>query len=758
MQTGKRQKLVLLLGIVAATVSAASSETAPSGWGEAAHEDGDARVEAELLVDAAELRPGQVVRLGVLFKLDPGWHIYWRNSGESGFPTQIEYDIDRARVGPLRWPVPEVFQESDGFLTTYGYSGEVLLASDAVVEPRPGETVRIAAVADFVTCKIGCIPGRIELSRVIPVSRAGRPATPLTTALFDEWAARLPVQAEDLGIAAAVVHSQSAIRPGDDFYTAIQIRCAEPGAGCAGVRLAPVEASGAFLPEVVEGVELRVVGHEPAAADGFAVVVSGRATEAAPAALEQHLRGLVPLAVASGANPHVVVEALLPRAGKEAVVIDLESPLWAVRGGFEMRVANFGFVYAFGLALLGGLILNLMPCVLPILALKVFHVAELAHQSRRQVLAHGAAYTGGVLASMGLLASIVAGLRAAGMAVGWGFQFQQPLFIVAICTLLVVFALNLFEVFEVSFQPAAAAKVGAEATGLRRSFFEGLLAVILATPCTAPFLGTAVGFAFASTTPVIFGIFLAIGLGLAAPYALVTLVPGWARIVPRPGPWMLTVRKALGFSLVVAVVWLLWVLGRSFGVDAQALVLGFLVAVAFGLWVFGTVQRGSSPALVPRVGVALVGLVAAGLVALPLGEVNSGSRAEAPGKAAASWRSYDLVAIHDELERGRPVFVDFTADWCITCKLNESVVLEDSRVRAELASLDFATFKADWTLYDDGIRKVLANFGRAGVPMYLVYAASAPGNPKLLPELLTVDLVIDALREAAAASTASPRG
>ncbi|MFP6629194.1 MAG: thioredoxin family protein [Myxococcota bacterium] len=755
MQTGKRHELVLLLAIAAATVSAAPHEAASGVRGAAAYEAGEARVEAELLVDAAELRPGQVVRVGVLFKIDPGWHIYWRNSGESGLPTQIEYEFDRARVGPLRWPVPEVFHESDGFLTTYGYSDQVLLASDAVVEPRSAGTARVSVVADFVTCKLVCIPGQIALAREMPVSASGLPASPTTTALFDHWAERLPIRAEDVGIATSVSHSQSAVRPGDDFHTAIQIRCAEPAAGCVGVRLAPVESFEAFLPEVVEGVELQIVGHEPAAADGFAVIVSGRALADAPGALEQRLRGLVPVVLASGVVQHVVVEALLPRAAKEAVVIDIESPLWGVRGGFETPAASLGFVYAFGLALLGGLILNLMPCVLPILAIKVFHVAALAHESRRRVLGHGAAYTGGVLASMGVLALIVTGLRAAGTAVGWGFQFQQPLFIVAICSLLVVFALNLFGVFEVTFQPAGVAKVGAEATGLRRSFFEGLLAVILATPCTAPFLGTAVGFAFASTTPVIFAIFLAIGLGLAAPYALVTLVPGWARIVPRPGPWMLTVRKGLGFSLIAAVVWFLWVVGRGVGADAQALALGFLVAVAFGVWVFGSVQRGSSPALVATTGVALVGLVVAGLAVLPLADVGSGSRAGVLGKTSlsgASWRSYDLAAIHEELGRGRPVFVDFTADWCITCKVNESVVLEDSRVQSELARLRFVTFKADWTLYDDEIRQVLASFGRAGVPMYLVYAPNSPGHPKLLPELLTVDLVIDALRDAAGAS------
>jgi thiol:disulfide interchange protein DsbD len=753
-QTWKKLEQVLLLfAMGAATLALAQPEPPFGSRGAGAFDGGDPRVEAELLVDAAELQPGQKVRVGVRFEMDPNWHIYWRNPGESGLPTQLEYDFQRGRVGPIRWPVPEVFQESDGFLTTYGYSGQVLLASEAVVDARLAGRAQISVVADFVTCHIGCIPGRIELVRELPLSASGRPASSSTSALFDAWAQRLPVPAQALGLSASVVHSQTAIRPSDAFHTAVEVRCADPATGCAGARLAPVESFEAFLPESLEGVEFRVVGHEPTLGDGFAVVLAGQASADAPTAWQQRLSGLIPVAFETGDVRHIVVEGSLSRAAAEAVVGDSESPLWAVKGGFEAPAARLGFLYAFGLALLGGLILNLMPCVLPILAIKVFHVAELAHLGRRQVLGHGAAYTGGVLASMGALALVVIGLRAAGTAVGWGFQFQQPIFVAALSTLLVVFALNLFGVFEVTFQPTGVSKLGAKATGLRQSFFEGLLAVILATPCTAPFLGTAVGVAFASPAPVIFGIFLAIGLGLAAPFALVTLVPAWARIIPRPGPWMLTVRKALGFSLLAWAVWLLWLVGRTLGADAQALVLAFLVLVAFGLWIFGNVQRGSSSqAWVATTAVAVAGLVVAGLATLPLGNGRAASGMQAAVETElpeSSWRSYDLAAIREELGRGRPVFVDFTADWCLTCKINESVVLEDSRVKSELARLRIATFKADWTLYDDEIRQVLADFGRAGVPMYLVYHPSAPGNPTLLPELLTVDLVIDALRAAA---------
>jgi thiol:disulfide interchange protein DsbD len=738
-----------LLGAVGGSDGVAPE--APGSTGADAFDAGDPRVQAELVVDAADLQPGQTVRVGVLFEMDPGWHVYWRNSGESGLPTELDWDFEQAEVGPIRWPVPEVFQESDGFLTTFGYQDEVLLTSEAVVAPRKVGRARIDVVADFVTCNIGCIPGRIALSRELPVTASGRPAPTAVHALFERWEKRLPRTAAEAGLAVDVQHSQSAVRPGDDFHSALELRCADPDdSRCGSLQLATREPDEAFIPEIVAGVELEVVGHVKKAGS-FQLVLSGRASPDDPGTFEQRLRGLVPVSVA-GEVEHVEVDVPLPRDFVGTAVRSAEGSIFAVTGGFEAPRASLSFLGVFGLALLGGLILNLMPCVLPILAIKVFHVAELAHQSRRNVLGHGVAYTSGVLASMMLLAAIVTGLRAAGIAVGWGFQFQEPLFVAAICTVLVVFALNLFGVFEVTFQPEAASQLGAESTGMRRSFFEGLLAVVLATPCTAPFLSTAVGFAFASSTPVIFAIFAAIGLGLAAPYAVVTLVPAWSRVIPRPGPWMVLVRKGLGFSLVATVVWLLWVVGRSVGIDAQALVLGYLVAVAFGVWIFGSVQHAGPRPLVVATGLAASVLALAGLGALPL-EAPSPSPAVA-GAATRDepWQPYDLAAIERELQRGRPVFVDFTADWCITCKVNESIVLEDERVKGELGRLDVATFKADWTLHDDDIRQVLASFGKAGVPMYLLYRPGAPGDPRVLPELLTVDLVIDALREAAGAA------
>ncbi|MGH0032158.1 MAG: protein-disulfide reductase DsbD family protein, partial [Myxococcota bacterium] len=389
-------------------------------------------------------------------------------------------------------------------------------------------------------------------------------------------------------------------------------------------------------------------------------------------------------------------------------------------------------------------------CVLPVLAIKVFGIAERAHESRRQVAMHGVAYTAGILATMTALAVVVLALRSAGTAVGWGFQFQEPLFLVAISSVLVVFALNLFGVFEIG-APELGMEVGAPG-GLRRSFFEGLLAVLLSTPCSAPFLGTAVGFAFAGSTATIVGIFLSIGLGLAAPFVAVSLLPGLARFLPRGGAWMLNLRAVLGFALLATVVWLLWVSGRTLGTDGMTLLLAYLMLLGFGVWLYGARQRARGDGRAPLFAASLLGAALLGMLALPLeplarasaDPVTGGAAAEAGG-AQIDAAPFDPAAVQGALDGGKPVFVYFTADWCLTCKVNERLVLRDERVVRALDRVGVAAFEADWTRRDETIRAELARFGRAGVPMYLVYDPRAPERPEILPELLTVDRVLEAL-------------
>ena len=729
--------LLLVLGAVPASAAASAALPGAESADAVRTEDGGHAVHASLLVDAAIAAAGEPFSVGVLFELAPGWHIYWKNSGQAGLPTRLAWQAEGAEFGPLQWPAPRVFRESEASLTTFGYDGEILLRSDAVLAANaPGQVV-LRAKADFLVCKLQCVPGSFELERALAVGRDAVPAEPATQATFMRYASRVPRPAAELGVELEALYSRSAVRPGDAFTGAIAVAGAYAfGEGSAFHSFAPADS---------EALALEVTGSRPHPYADFGLLLTFRGEAAVEGPEVSRLRGVIALRDAAYRPLWAEVDLPLPRASAGAEVAVRPAP-WleplhtASGSGFFWR--------AILLALAGGLVLNLMPCVLPVLAIKVFALTDLAQRSPGEVRLHGAAYAGGVVASMLALAGAVVALRAGGTAVGWGFQFQEPLFLAVISAVLVVFGLNLFGVFEIGFDATRLAGVGHSASGPRRSFFEGLLAVALATPCSAPFLGTAVGFAFASTPATIVAIFAAIGVGLASPYVAITLVPAWARLLPKSGAWMVWLRRGLGFALLATVVWLLWVAGRAVGSDGVAGLLAFLLAVGFAAWLYGAFQS----ARLPRSArLTAAGALAAALLALPLLPLEPAAPrgpSEARNADAAS-HAFEPVAVRAAVERGQVAFVYFTADWCLTCKVNEHVVLADAEVRDAMRSLDVARFVGDWTRRDERIRAELARFGRAGVPMYLVYSPGRPADPVLLPELLTVDLVVDALRAAA---------
>ncbi len=714
--------LALALGLAAGSLAGAAHAalTLPeSARAAAALRGGAAHLEARLLVHPDDLAGGTAaglaVRVGVLLDPAPGWHLYWRNPGASGLAPQLDWQVDGARVGEIAWPAPSRFLEGDGAIETFGYGERVLLASRAeLVADVPG--TRLARVdAEVLLCERECVPTRVSLAR--PLAPGGDPASDAEERRLFEAAARsLPRPAQELSVAleaaAGAPGVTLAVRP--CAGPSPRPDCAELRAPTDGPPLSP-ELYPEFFPEA-PGFE--VTGTRPHPSDPRAWLVTLRGPASAGDA--ERLRGVLVLADAGAARHPLEVDVPLRPAAPAS--------------------AQLGLAGVLCLALLGGLVLNLMPCVLPVLAIKVFGVAELASRDRRELRLHGLAYAGGVLGSMALLALAVIALRRAGASVGWGFQFQEPLFVAAISALLVLFALNLFGVFEIG--APRLGELGAAASGVRRSFFEGLLAVLLATPCTAPFLGTAVGFAFAAPPARVLSIFAAIGLGLAAPYVLVTWVPAWARFVPRSGPWMLTLRAGLGFALLATGVWLVWIFGRSAGSDGAAALLAWLLAVAFAGWLYGTLQS-RRPRWLP-----LAAALAAALLCVPASVGLQPAPGPGAGEPDDAWAPYAAAALAAGRAAGRPAFVSFTADWCITCKLNERVVLRDERVLEELARRDFALFRADWTRRDAAIRAELARFGRAGVPLYLVYPPGESAAPVLLPELLGVDRVLEALRAA----------
>ena len=582
------------------------------------------RVEARLLIHPDDSAEHGAVRVGVLLEMDPGWHVYGTDPGQSGLPTTLRWSIDTGRIAPMPWPPVQTFREDWGdesdALTTYGYEGRVLLPARA--EPREGRAASVLVDVELLACRSECIPASFTLTRTLPQE----PALEATHALVVRTLfAGLADPNEPRASGSEAPGGESASRP----------------------RRAPAD------------------------------------------------------------RPGLLRACLL--------------------GG------------------LGGLVLNGMPCVLPVLATKLVGLTAIARRRRREVVAHALAYSAGVLGAMALLASAVVALRAAGAAVGWGFQFQEPLFVAAVSATLVVFALNLLGVFEIQADPGRLAALGAEATGRRRSFFDGLLAVVLATPCSAPFLGTAVGFAFASPAPTVVAIFLSIGVGLAAPFTLVALTPGAARLLPRPGPWMLGLRRILGLALLATAVWLVWIAGRVVGPVGMATLVALLVAIAAGTWIVGALQtagalRSTLPAALALVALAPLGLDLAPLPAAPASAAPSVPEGE---------ERYDRSALEAALARGRVAFVYFTADWCLTCKVNERRTLAHPRIREQLQRLDVAVLRADWTRRDAFLGAELARFGRSGVPLYLVFRPDAPDAPAILPELLDRDTLRAALRDAA---------
>ncbi|HEB89642.1 MAG TPA: thiol:disulfide interchange protein [Deltaproteobacteria bacterium] len=707
----------------------------------AVFEDDAPQLEARLLVSSGPER-----RIGILFDLAPGWHVYWRNPGETGIAPRLGLEAAGHRVGQIVWPTPRTFREADGLFTTWGYEGRVLLS--APIEPIPddahttgsglatngigtGDGVRAKTTA--LICRTQCVPASFTLSTPLDPGLSASDQRSID-ALFREAEASEPRVASALGLEAEAFWTGSPPTGDEVGRVELALRsCPEGEASCR-----PPEAGNEeplFIPIDAESLEFskaRVLDTiEPDRRYAIAMEAVRLADQGG-----DRLRGLLRLSTPSRGTEYVEVDVpiLERQAGSPAAAPPASD---AISGGRWLQI--------FLLALIGGLILNGMPCVLPVLAIKVVAVADLAEKDPREVRLHGLAYTAGVLGSMAILAAIVVGLRAAGHSVGWGFQFQEPLFVAGISALLVAFALNLFGVYEIEFGQGRLAAVGQDATGLRRSVFEGLLAVVLATPCTAPFLGTAVGFAFATSGFGIAAIFLAIGAGLASPFLAVSFFPRLARFIPRSGPWMMKLRAGLGFSLLATVVWLLYVLGQSGGATAVVAMTGNLLFLAFLLWIFGQLQPIRRVWLGRLGAVAITGLAFAGFNLIDFDRAGAAAPARMGTQTGSEWRVWSEEAVAEALSEGHPVFVDFTADWCLTCQVNERTVLGRPAILEAFRNGGYVLFKADWTRRNEAIRRKLAEFGRAGVPLYLVYSPDAPERPRILSELLSRREVLSAL-------------
>ncbi|WP_163994067.1 protein-disulfide reductase DsbD family protein [Pyxidicoccus caerfyrddinensis] len=749
-QQVKRLGRAAVVGVLL-MAAAAWAEVPASAVGTGAPDEGDPRVEATLLVDSTQVKPGDTFRVGVRFRMDPGWHIYWKNPGDSGLETDVTWDTPGSTVGPLQWPSPNTFRTPDGFITTHGYEGEVLLFAQARAAQDATGQLQLSAAAEALVCEVHCIPAELMLTRSVPLgTETVRDAEAMRA--FDAAQAKVPRPTADTGHTVQLALDAKQLTAGQDFTGTLTVT------GPGGAAL-PATEGDFFTPERIEGVAS--VALTPAGAGRFKL--KGKAEPDVPGA-EPRLTGVLRLGTAaSGYQPLAVDVAMAPVVAAGGAVaaapgvklpsvkdsIAAVKPVAAVVPAAAPADSSVGLGLALLFAFLGGALLNLMPCVFPVLALKAYGFTRMVQQEQGRVASHAAAYAGGIIGSMLLLAGAVLAVRAGGASVGWGFQFQEPLFVAAVSAVLVAFALNLFGVFNVGMDGTALAGKVDSSHGLLHSAGEGVLAVVLATPCSAPLLGTAVGFAFAAGPLTVLAVFTALGLGLALPFCVLVLVPGLAKKLPKPGAWMERFKQVLGFALLATTVWLVWVMGGLAGVDGMARLLAFLVAVGLGTWVYGQSQLQEGGRRLASVAVAVLVLVGAGVASLRFDGLAPEARASSTVARTQPW---DSAAVTAALEAGQPVFIDFTADWCLTCKFNERTVLSRDEVRAAFTEHQVAFFVADWTRRDARITAKLAEHGRAGVPMYLVLSPGAPDRPEVLPELLTADLVVDAVKRAAECS------
>ena len=691
--------------------------------------------QVKLILSADTVKPGDTLWAGVDMKMEPGWHTYWKNSGAAGLPTKIDWQLPSGvTAGDIQWPLPEKLPPAE--VTTYGYNDEVMLLIPLTIASNAAiGSLDLKAKVSWLECKEACLPGRQDIAAKLNID-SGRTASP-DAAMIELWKKKVP-PLFDLSLAAWWQTSTN------DATRSLVIS----------------------FPTKRISVEIVSADFFPFAGDQFEVQA---ATESSSTPAKIYLRK--PVKKFSGDWPKELAGVFLydaPHYGTNAfeVKFSVADQPPAGETAFESATPsapeNAGqrsaplwqmLLYAF----LGGLILNIMPCVLPVIALKILGFVSEARSEPRRVRNLGLIYAAGVLVSFLALAAIVIAVKTAGHRAGWGMQFGNPIFLVCLTTLVTLVALNLFGVFEVTLSGRAQDAAGKLASkhGATGAFFNGFLATALATPCTAPFLAPALGFAFAQSAMLIVAVFVAAGLGLAAPYLLLSFNPSWLKFLPKPGAWMEKFKVAMGFPMLATAVWLFNVAGSTYGKDIFWLGI-FLVTVALAAWIFGTfVQHGRKH----RPAAAIIALLLfTGSYAFALEkELHWRTPAPITGTARSAteagdeipWQPWSPDAVAKARAEGRPVLVDFTADWCLTCQVNKKVAIDVDSVRAKLKAINAVALAADYTRTPDNIAEELEKYHRAGVPLVLVFPKTPDQPAIVLPQVLTPGIVLDALERAA---------
>ena len=718
----EQRRLPLLVAAAAAVAFALTSIT-----------QAQPNTSVNLVLSAAAARPGDTVLAGIVMESAPNWHTYWRNPGESGAATRIEWTLPSfITAGDIMWPPPE--EHVAGGLTTYVYHGKTMLIVPLTVSSNAtlGQC-EVTAKVDWLECYEECVPGESTTKTRLEIATERR-ASPDADQIND-WLKRIPRRYPDLEVT-----SYWNQNPADNLHELAIIVAPN-------TNIQPAN----FLVYPIDGVEVLPSVQLETTAKGETRLL--KQVKLYGAGLPQTLTGILWRPGKDRGNP-VAVEVELKPASSARTTQTTTQPT-AASGTTRVAPGVGALIAMLGLAFLGGLILNIMPCVLPVISLKILGFVQQSKESPARVRKMGLMYGLGVVFSFLVLAGIVIAVQKAGGAASWGMQMQNPYFRFALLLVVTLVALNLFGLFEVGLGatvPGAASSL-AKKGGALGAFSNGVLATALATPCTAPFLTAALGFAFAqSSSTVILLIFVSAAIGLAAPYVLLSWQPAWLKFLPKPGPWMERFKVAMGFPMLATAVWLFDLTAPSFG-DGGILWLGLLlVLVGVAAWVWGEfVQRSISQRKIgPRIAILFCMAGCAAILEGPLdwrhlNKLPATATARQNTKGGIDWQPWSREAVEKARAEGRPVLVDFTARWCLTCKSNEKFAIETAEVREKLRLINAVAFKADNTDPNPEITAELKKHGRAGVPLVVVYPRRTDQPPIVLPTVLTPGLVLEAL-------------
>lgn len=705
-------------------------------------------IKAELIQEETTVQPGRPFTVALRLTMEEGWHVYWKNPGDAGLPLKVEWKLPTGlQAGPLKWPFPEKFNLED--LVGFGYEKEVILLAELTpaITMQPGTTVPLEAHLSWLVCSSNtCQPGEATIHLPLQIETHNPPLNEQVLSLFKETRAKLPTS----HVLVKTIHKEGIVQ--------LQV----PTIDSLKENLLGVD----FFPEQTDvidhSVDPTVALNEDHSTNKYVV----------------NLKGSDEIGVDRKTLKGVLVVRTQQAAGQSIQAYDIDSPIQDEQNDFLMLAeipqikkptltpllgsaatpvrpsAQFegGLGLALVFAFIGGMILNLMPCVLPVMSFKVMSFVKMAGQSRSLTMKHGLMFSVGVVLSFWVLAGAMLMLRTYGHSVGWGFQLQEPLFVIILATILFVFSLSLFGLFEIGMSVASWAgqtEVGStKQSGYMSSFLSGVLATAVATPCTGPFLGSAVGFAVTLPAFQALLIFTSLALGMCFPYLLLAVFPSFLRFIPKPGPWMETFKQLMGFGLLATVLWLLWVFSAQTNTLSLMCILAGFLCFSIGAWIYG---RGSSPLVrkykrrLSYVFAAVMFIIGSQIMLMPR---ESWYQDQAKTVTADDdWEPFSLERIAELQKKGIPVLVDFTAKWCLICQANH-LVLSSSEVTKQIEEIGMIKMKADWTKNDPIITQELSRFGRTSVPLYVLYGTNQEKEPLILPQILTPDVVIEHIKSA----------